>query len=180
MTVEQSIASRGRARNWRRGDLPSAKKLNETVNQLNRERRVQSLPSITDTNSKLRIIRCRFVSESDNYITCKLYQADELTDILIDVAKPDDLQRLEYEGFTIDGVSYSYTNAKTREASKATDSETQIINPAYSPANGVFLGSVVWAERLPHVYPDLVNSINEPLIYIDVNRSGRAWAKQAE
>lgn len=89
------------------------------------------------------------------------------------VAKPPSLQRSTLDGETRAGIRYSYTGNVSRTATRVSDnaSERQTVIDQY------WLGDIIVAttpiEGGTGVYVD-----ESPLIWMDDNRAGRAWAAQ--
>jgi len=102
-------------------------------------------------------------SQEDDYLKC--YFNSNYQEVY--VAKPRALRRSLFDGLTVDGVSYVYSNAYTRVASAdGEDDETQLITPSYYDGEQIIifhhdtgltvtLGLIVWG---------------------DLNTAARAWA----
>ena len=109
------------------------------------------------------------VSVHDDYLICQAWDGEFLSGINVQIAKPFLLKNSFFDGFSYDGVSYTYIDVNTREATDGTTTETQIVTPAYS------IEATIYAVRDVLGGVDLNGSGIE---WLDLNVDGRAWAKE--
>ena len=121
-----------------------------------------------------------FKTQYDDYLKCyalgredKYGDTDEDTENwerIVYVAKPYILRRSPFDNKTVDSVSYVYTNAYTRTASKAGETdETQLITPSYVE------NEIILAVRIE---TNIITDDSEdakPVDWMDLG-IGRAWA----
>lgn len=120
--------------------------------------------------------RAKVVTIGDNTLGVKLLEppsadgaegldfAEAATEFTI--WKPWHLQRQAYDGLTIDGIGYSYSDEQTRTSSGSGD-ETEIIIPRY------YTGAIVLIDSFPGGYCP-----GGPLRRMfDINDGCRSWAK---
>ncbi len=96
--------------------------------------------------------RAQLVSEGDDSVVVNLYLADgSLDDEGTTVAKPLGMRKVDYNGATYDGATYTYVSASSRTA----DGATQDIIPSYRvgedlyvqrPVGGTGLTDVEWQD----------------------------------
>lgn len=126
------------------------------------------------------------IEESHDYITCTGYDPYDKIDYTeqnpVSVAKPYLLQRTAFDGQTIFfrdlGVSYVYdTIPGLRVATGGEVTETQRITPDY------FAGDIIVAARTRLKDLDNTGITDEDgkrILWVDMNNSGRAWAKEED
>jgi hypothetical protein len=125
-----------------------------------------------------------------------LLAGDTLTSGSIAVARPPRLRRSDWDGKTINGITYTYTNANERTAvgvvdegtdDEVTVTENQVIVPPYLDIGGLneyygdpYIIFAVRAEDTGLSYttsdPDAGGSKTVKVVWQDVNADGRAWA----
>lgn len=104
------------------------------------------------------------VSVQQDYLICNAPGESEA----INVALPYLLRRTPFDGLTRDGITYTYSSNTVRSATGSPGTETQTIVPSYVANDQIF------ATRYPRYGTGVTN-----VFFIDENRDGRAWAKQA-
>jgi len=108
-------------------------------------------------------------SVQDDYLICQAWDGGFLSGIDVQVAKPFLLKNSFFDGQTVDGVSYTYLDVNTREATDGTTTETQLVTPSY------FLDATIYAVK------DVIGGVDlngSGIEWLDLNVDGRAWAKQ--
>jgi hypothetical protein len=114
------------------------------------------------------------VSVGNDVLTCNYIFPDKNGnptpgDAEILVLKPWTLRRTPFDGLTVNGVAYTYSNAYTRSATPTGGSaETQKITPDY------FEDAIIYVA---HINEASVAGVSGDVI--DVNVDGRAWAVPA-
>lgn len=106
----------------------------------------------------------------DNHLVCVLLDPDgdpvggsSATEVVI--AKPPELQRQNYDGLTIDGVTYTHVSATERSATDGVDiDEDHVIRPPYVEDVTKIVAIVI--ENGPGV---------ADTIRMDTNNAARAW-----
>jgi len=118
------------------------------------------------------IRQAKIKSTGDDHLVCRLLDAggsEGDTDLY--VMKPWLLRKSPFDGQTVNGVSYTYSDAHTREATPSGgDPETQKITQDY------YTNAVIMVGKM-----DVVLSVGgQQTNLIDLNDSGRAWAVPSE
>lgn len=90
----------------------------------------------------------------------------------VKIGKPYLLQQTPFDGATLDGLTYTYTDGAKRNVDDGTSNEDQVIVPSYTIVSGAVILAARRFMRGPVVASD-------PLIeWVDLNIDGRAWAKE--
>ena len=116
-----------------------------------------------------------------------LLAGDTLTSGSIAVARPPRLRRSDWDGKTINGITYTYTDANEREAVATIDAvtvtETQVIVPPYIDGGSQDDPYIIFAARAEDTGlsyttsdPDTGGSKTVRVVWQDINADGRAWA----
>ena len=129
-----------------------------------------------------RVVRFRLKAVYDDYLECK--QLDGTTEVgpTVKVAKPYHLRRTPFHGKTINGITYTYTGVQSRTKTRASPSETenQVIVPAYQEAVTGYGGDEIYACKPSGGTGVKIGYKDEDVIWLDINNAGRAWAKVTE
>jgi hypothetical protein len=105
-----------------------------------------------------------------DYLVCNPYDGTTAVATQIKVAKPKLLRR---STTSHNGITYTYTSDSEREASDGSDTETQVIVPAYT------IGDVIFA--VTNIEGDTGVVADEQYVeWQDMNVDARAWSKEAE
>lgn len=89
------------------------------------------------------------------------------------IAKPYLLRQTPFDGNTLDGLTYSYTDGTERNVDDGTDNENQIIVPSYTiKTNGVIYAAKGISGGTGVTVDD------EDLTWLDINVDARAWARK--
>jgi hypothetical protein len=111
----------------------------------------------------------KVVSVQGDYVSCYTYDGAETGTTLIPVAKPYLLRKSltsrdskTYSAYTTDG--------QERTATKAPDTESQIVVQKYLANDFI--------EVAPCYGTGVVDSEGNPVVLVDINNSGRMWAKK--
>jgi hypothetical protein len=87
------------------------------------------------------------------------------------VAKPWQFRRQEYDGLTLDGITYTWTALDTRDADDGDDVEVQYVGPVY------VVGEYILAAKRPtRVRVDLPDDQKYAAEWEDINTAGRDWS----
>ncbi|MDL5054141.1 hypothetical protein QQ056_11370 [Oscillatoria laete-virens NRMC-F 0139] len=113
------------------------------------------------------IIRMRVVSVHNNHLLCTRWIGVGWSSIQEKVAKPF---LLRASITTRNGINYTFTDPFTRNATQASNTETQVIVPSY-----VANHDEIFAVSISHT--GVIDSGRE-LTLMDLNIDGRAWAKK--
>jgi hypothetical protein len=104
------------------------------------------------------------VEEADDYVMCRDPYGQQ-----VQVAKPYLLRRSSFDGLSVEGVTYAYSDSNTRVASddaEEEEDETQEITPSY------YAG-----EKLTAIaHGTGVTTALGELQWEDLNTAGRCWA----
>ena len=103
-----------------------------------------------------------------NYINPFISTGDEANKP-IQALKPYYLRRSTFDGKTVDGLTYTYSDAQTREVTDGDTTETQTVLPLYK----------VGDEILVILTDDLTMAVSADgglRVYSDLNTDGRQWA----
>lgn len=87
----------------------------------------------------------------------------------ITVAKPYELQRTPFDGNTVDGITYSYSDEVTRVASNGTASETQRVTPSFEEGGFIYVSTRLVGGT------DTVDEASQSTT-LQALAQGRAWA----
>jgi len=117
--------------------------------------------------------RFKIASVAGNYLVCNPYAVDGtvITSQSINIARPYELQT---SLAAWNGLTFSYTDNQSRSATDGTNTEPQVIVPAY------VVGDQIMAECMPHGGTGVTDSSGKKVNWMDSNRGGRAWAKQQD
>jgi len=112
------------------------------------------------------LVRATITSINTDTLTCAIVANGKCVAENVTVARNCYLQRTPWDGETIDGIEYTYTDNQTRTANDGVTSETQTIVPAYYTAGSLYdpcghiyitwvgnetdVSGVGWVEVLPH------------------------------
>ena len=100
-----------------------------------------------------------------DWLECTRYDIGDT----VNVTKPYSLQKTPFDGKTVGGVTYSYTNNQCRTATSSSGSEVQVVSPPYLVKSGYSEGDVVYIRWVSNG----TNVVGAE--YIDVNSDARAW-----
>jgi hypothetical protein len=142
----------------------SARHLNglvDSVNQLATKMRAPTQPRPYSKGSSVVVLT--LVDHFGDYLECTDANA-----VTVYVAKPFELRSSTFDGLTIAGVTYTYTNESEREATDGVDTETQFITPAYRVGAEIFAVKVRGGTGVVTAEP-------ADILYVEINQ-GRAWA----
>lgn len=128
------------------------------------------------------VYRFRLKAVYDDYLECK--QLDGTTEVgsIVKVAKPYHLRRTPFHNKTINGITYTYTGVQSRTKTRDSPSETenQVIVPAYQEAVTGYGGDEIYACKPSGGTGVKIGWEDEDVIWLDINNAGRAWAKVTE
>lgn len=121
-------------------------------------------------------VRLRVISESNDYVTCRLADDTGGTGETFKVAKPRELQRSAFDGVTIDGWLYTYSSTTSRTLSKAGESDiTETLRPPYIDPDGT-----------PHIF-EIAAVLSQQggtgvtdCDWQDLNLAGRCWHRPTD
>jgi len=172
---------------WRKGDGLTAKRLNKTVDAVNRivggvrpPRQTVSAPLSAGAPGKSSkqgpiVAQFKVVSVEDDFLVCNDYDGLAASDVTTLVAKPYLLRRTPFDLLTRDGVEFIYGDAVERIAFDGEGtSETQRITPSY------VAGDIIYAVRNIVGKTDVDDTDTESddkLDWLDLNVDGRSWAE---
>lgn len=166
----------GHLRPWRRGEKIEASRLSAVTKRIN---------SLSDSFGSPKqvaggtasvvpeIRRFRVVSVETDYLYCNTWDGVTQGDVAVKVVLPYLLRRTPFDGYTRNGITYTYTSDTEREADDGSDTETQVIVPSY------VVDDEIYAVRNVTGTSGVRDSDNVPVDWLDLNVDGRAWAKQA-
>ena len=134
--------------------------LHTTNNEYNTTNFNQWLLQLFNNQSMLGSRHGTLVASFDDYVTVNV---DGET---LYVAKPYWMQQHKFDGETVGGITYTYSNDQTREADDGSDTEVQIVIPAYTAGDEIFCDTVANGTGIS-LAPDWVE------------KHTRVWAKEA-
>ena len=118
----------------------------------------------------------KIVAQYDDYLAC--YPWDDVQGLgttLVNVAKPWLLRRAPFDGTSgRNGITYAYSNAYTRVATKGTSTETEVITPSYQPNDVIYAVSGATGFN----FSVTIGGIATPMQAVDQNADGRTWQTQ--
>lgn len=122
------------------------------------------------------VLRCCVTAVNNDTLTCVVIDDGSGNDpagiigSTITVAKDCHLQRTPWDGLTIGGVTYTYSDSQTRTATSGSGAETQVVYPkyrvegdSYDPCSCIYAR---WAANRTDV---------SGVWYIDLNTAARHW-----
>jgi hypothetical protein len=116
------------------------------------------------------VLRLRFKNMDGDYLNCVTWDGTDEGTQTIKIAKPYLLRRTPFDGQTRNGVSYVYSDAITRQATKGEDTITETVVPVYVLDDELYGISAPAGGTGVAAAPD----------YLDLNLDGRAWAEVEE
>jgi hypothetical protein len=152
---------------WNKGDPLSARKLNESVDAVNALSGGVRPPLQTPFRGRaLEVRQFKVTGMAGDFIISRTWDGTDLGVADVKIAKPYLLRRTPFDGFARAGVSYVYVSDAARTATAGTESETQVVVPAYE------VGDVVYAAK------GVAGGVGVSAEWLDLNCDGRAWAKE--
>lgn len=114
-------------------------------------------------------------SVGDDHLVCRTWDGvnEGETDVMI--AKPWLLRKTPFHGLTLNGKTYSYDSGTARNVDDGNEDEDQVIIPSYTDPSG----AVIYAVRGVVGGTGVVVE-SDPVVWLDLNVDGRAWAKKHE
>lgn len=119
--------------------------------------------------------RFRISSIEADYLVCNPINTedDSVTDAIVYVAKPPLLQNIE----SWNGITYTYADAQTRTATEGSDTEDQVVVPAYVEGDDIIaISNIICGTGVTR--EDGGDELQ--IEWMDINFDGRAWAKDDE
>lgn len=113
------------------------------------------------------VLRATITAINDDTLTCSIIANGKVVAEQVTVAKPCTLQRTPWDGETVDGVTYAYTDSQTRTATSGGYPVDQVVDPPYSTSG-----------PCPEIYIHWVGNMTDitDCYWIDLNVDGRHWA----
>lgn len=116
-------------------------------------------------------------SEQGDYLVCNPLNGDGTVNMNVGteryILKPWTLRTTPFEGFTVNGVTYAYTDVNERTATDGSTTETQLITQDY------YAGALIYAVLVqPKVLLQGGPGHGKYTGLLDANNDGRAWAVQ--
>ena len=154
---------------FKSGQALSARSLNRLVSGIVRARPAILSPQQIAVPQAGAVLQVNVVEQGGDWLKVLTWNgADEGAD-LIYVAKPYLLRR---SLTSWNGLTFTYSSNFEREATDGVDTEDQIIVPAY------VTDDILYIVR-PYGGTDTVDPGGQPIVWVDLNVDGRAWAKVA-
>ena len=129
--------------------------------------------------SGLFVRRFRIVSEDGDYLTCNEWDGETQGSVEFIVAKNYLCRRTPFDGSsrTVRGeeISYTYSSDTEREADDGTNTEDQLVVPAYTADDEIFAMKPI-AGGTGASYK--VGGVDTAIEWLDLNADSRAWAKE--
>jgi hypothetical protein len=165
----------------------SARRLNEPIDKLSRVERDQrtfsnAVKRKVGGGGDYRVVRFRLKGVYDDYLECRQLNGTTETGPTVKVAKPYNLRKTPFHNKTINGITYTYTGVQSRTKTRDSPSETenQVIVPAYQEAVTGYGGDEIYACKPSNGTGVKIGWEDEDVIWLDINNAGRAWAKVTE
>lgn len=114
----------------------------------------------------------RIKSVGADHLVCRTWDGTTEGTLDLLVAKPYLLRRTPFDGQTRDGITYTYSSDIAREADDGSTTETQVVVPSW------VADDIIYATREVQGGVEAEGG-GEELFWVDDNRDGRAWAKEA-
>jgi hypothetical protein len=121
------------------------------------------------------IVHCRIKTVNADTLTCEVIDDGSgngpasIIGSTITVCKPQWLMRTPFDGQTIDGITYTYSDHQHRQANNGITTENQVVHPLYK-GNDVYGNPSEIYARWSCNGTDAAN-----VWYIDVNADARTW-----
>lgn len=160
---------------WSRRQKVDHRQQNEPVEAINRMMTGVGLPRQKDVPfAPVGSITAQFrlsqsAADFPDHLVCRTWDGETAGEEDVLIAKPYLLRRTPFDDQTYGNVSYNYVSATERQARRDTSRETQVVIPRYILADVIFATSPV--QRGTGVIVEEV-----PVVWLDDNRDGRAWA----
>ena len=152
---------------FKSGQALSARSLNRLVSGIVRARPAILSPQQISAAQSGTVLQVNVVEQGGDWLKVLTWNgADEGTD-LIYVAKPYLLRR---SLTSWNGITFTYSSNFERTATKGGDTEDQVMVPAY------VADDILYIVR-PYGGTDTVDPVGQPIVWVDLNVDGRAWAK---
>lgn len=114
-------------------------------------------------------------SVGDDHLVCRTWDGSNQGDADVLVAKPWLLRKTPFHGLTLNGKTYIYDSGTARNVDDGNEDEDQVIIPSYTDPSG----AVIYAVRGVVGGTGVVVE-SDPVVWLDLNVDGRAWAKKHE
>lgn len=169
-----------RIKPFRKGESLTTDKLNATIRGMNRSNEGVRHPAqvfgAKDGGWSGSVTQCVIAAFYGDWLDCVLFDGTNIGTDHKMVLKPPELRRSEWDGYTISGITYSYSDQDTRDATDGSTSETQMVTPVYS------IGDIIYVLEFDSgALP--VRFGGEPVTFetdlVDANVAARAWARSA-
>jgi hypothetical protein len=154
---------------FRSGQALSARSLNRLVSGI-----VRARPAILSPRQLARagsgvVLQVNVLEQGGDWIKVLTWDGTSEGTDPIYVAKPYLLRR---SLASWNGLTFTYSSNFEREATDGVDTEDQVIVPAYVPDD------ILYVIR-PYGGTGTVDPDTQPIVWLDLNVDGRAWAKVA-
>ncbi len=162
-----------RLKDWKEGEGVSAAALNQTNRAL--ERMWTGVDGSRQVGPDASGISARFefqsVDEDTGLLVCRRLDDDAADTVDVHIAPPYLLRKTLTER---DGITYEYTTAQERVATRTSDSstETQVIVPRYVEGDELYASRVIRGTGM-------TDADDLPVVWLDDNRDARTWARKA-
>lgn len=161
---------------WKKGDEITAEKLSQPVMALKSMRGARPPRQIAGkaTAASVTVQRFKITAIYDDYLVCNPF-TDPLADVpdtsqSVPVARPEALRAsLASEN----GLTFTYTDEQSRTADDGSTTEAQVVVPTY------YVDAIIYAMKSITGGTGLrLDNAEQTIVeWIDMNISGRAWAK---
>ena len=154
-------------REFKAGETLSARSLNRLVSGVVRARPGIVSPAQIPVAQGGVILQVNVVEQGGDWLKVRTWDGTIEGTVDLYVAKPYLLRR---SLASWNGLTFTYTSNYEREATDGVDSEDQVIVPAY------VVDDILYIVR-PVGGTDTVDAADNPILWLDLNVDGRAWAK---
>lgn len=156
-----------------KGKPIKASTINGAIEEINRNRNTDNAISQPIPNGKQAIGRFQVVSDQGDYLTCYSYAGDAVTTSVVNVAKPYLLRVTPFNGFSRNGVSFTYSSNSERTAT-AGSAESQIVVASYIAGDQIMAVTNILGSS------GVTASNGDKVIWCDLNVDGRFWSQVYE
>lgn len=181
---------------FRKGERPTAAKLNAPIKAINRmirginppRQNTDGLASVSTPEVKQ--FRIAVLDTSGDTLTCESYDGTVVKErgARTTIALPHLFRKSPFDDKTRDGITFTYSDTviHERSATDGTDTETQVVTPSYEVGDVIFAIKNIKNSTGLTITKDVTRpdgSLEKQEVdveWLDLNVDGRTWAEKNE